>query len=624
MKGLGPSTYIQDKDFNPDRVEGTCEWFLRHKLFTKWHKSGGSRLLWVSGDPGCGKSVLSKYLVDEKLRKTDDQSTCYYFFKDLSGRNNAATALRAILHQLFDQQPILLKYAVDDLNRTEAGFIHTFETYWDILLKAAGSSEARNIICILDALDECQDSGLQIIGKLNHFYIADSQNSKPSLKFLVTSRPYRNIEQKFVELTRSMPTIRLAGEEARNANAIGHEVNLVIDFNIDNMPWGDETKSQLRAALQAPSNRTYLWVSLVLEVLEKELKLTPKNVTSIVNNLPQTVGHAYEAMLNKSPDKSLARKLLHMVLFAERPMTLAEMNMALNITDDCKTLEEIDRQDTDELLKTQIRTLCGLFLSIVDSQIYLIHQTAKEFLISTPEIVAEGASNCGTLPIWESTFVQHTGHEILARACISYLLLSGIDDLSPPRTQHAFLNYSAEFWALHFREARVIDRESRIAKSALALCDIDSKRYVPLNRQLSLSFYEYDTSILSSKLGFAAFFGHTTTIELLLLSKGIDVNVKSRLGYTPLALASVEGHEEIVKLLVERDDININSGSDGQRTPLTLAGQKGHTGIVKLLLERDEIDVNSRDVHGRTPLYWAFRRRNKDLTKLLRERGAKL
>jgi hypothetical protein len=236
MKDLGPSTYIQDKDFNPDRVEGTCEWFLRHQLFTEWHKRGGSRLLWVSGDPGCGKSVLSKYLVDEKLRKTDNQLTCYYFFKDLPERNNAATALKAILHQLFDQQPILLKYVVDDLNRTEAGFIHTFETYWDILLKAARSSEAHNIICILDALDECQDSGLKIIGKLNHFYNAESQSFKPSLKFLITSRPSRDIEQIFVVLTRSMPTIRLAGEEAQNVDVINREIHLIVDFKINNMP----------------------------------------------------------------------------------------------------------------------------------------------------------------------------------------------------------------------------------------------------------------------------------------------------------------------------------------------------------------------------------------------------
>ena len=38
----------------------------------------------------------------------------------------------------------------------------------------------------------------------------------------------------------------------------------------------------------------------------------------------------------------------------------------------------------------------------------------------------------------------------------------------------------------------------------------------------------------------AAILGHTTTIELLLLSEGTDVNAQSSLGYTPLTLASLD------------------------------------------------------------------------------------
>jgi hypothetical protein len=274
MTSLGPSTYVQDKDFNPERIEGTCEWFLHHPRFTAWHERNASGLLWVSGDPGCGKSVLSKYLVDEKLQKTGVQSTCFYFFKDLPGRNNATTALKAILHQLFDQQPALLKYAMTDFKRSKIGFIQTFDTYWEILLEATKSAEACSAVCILDALDECQESGLNIIGKLNNLYRdrAESSTSNLVLKFLVTSRPYLNIERKFVELTRSMPSIRLAGEE--DPDAINREINLVIDFRVSNMPWEEITKSQLREALRAPLNRTYLWVVLVFEVLELTLKVT--------------------------------------------------------------------------------------------------------------------------------------------------------------------------------------------------------------------------------------------------------------------------------------------------------------------------------------------------------------
>ena len=275
MTSLGPSTYVQDKDFNPPRIEGTCEWFLRHQNFRAWHGRNTSGLLWVSGDPGCGKSVLSKYLIDEKLRRTDVQSTCFFFFKDLAGRNDATTALRAILHQLFDQQPALLKYAMKDFQKSKTGFIQTLDTYWEILLAATRSVEAHSVVCILDALDECQEFGRHnLIRKLNNLYKggADSSTSNSVLKFLVTSRPYVDIEWKFVELTRSMPTIRLAGEE--DPDAISREINLVIDHRVSKLVWGDAVKSQLREALHKPSNRTYLWVVLVFEVLEKALKVS--------------------------------------------------------------------------------------------------------------------------------------------------------------------------------------------------------------------------------------------------------------------------------------------------------------------------------------------------------------
>ena len=62
LKRLHKSPYRDRKERNPDRVLGTCEWFIAHELFRDWQESKSSRMLWVSADPGCGKSVLAKYL----------------------------------------------------------------------------------------------------------------------------------------------------------------------------------------------------------------------------------------------------------------------------------------------------------------------------------------------------------------------------------------------------------------------------------------------------------------------------------------------------------------------------------------------------------------------------------
>ncbi|KAI9038129.1 Ankyrin repeat protein [Aspergillus affinis] len=59
--------YKDRKDINNKRVPGTCEWFTSHPQFTRWNESVNSELLWVSAEPGCGKSVLTRYLADEYL-----------------------------------------------------------------------------------------------------------------------------------------------------------------------------------------------------------------------------------------------------------------------------------------------------------------------------------------------------------------------------------------------------------------------------------------------------------------------------------------------------------------------------------------------------------------------------
>lgn len=106
------SNYEGHKARNPDRVSGTCHWLLDNSKYRHWRDQDGSSLLWVSGDPGCGKSVLSKYLIDEAFPPAS-HTTCYLFFKDDDPeQRDSKYAICAILHQLFAYKPHLLKYAI--------------------------------------------------------------------------------------------------------------------------------------------------------------------------------------------------------------------------------------------------------------------------------------------------------------------------------------------------------------------------------------------------------------------------------------------------------------------------------------------------------------------------------
>jgi ankyrin repeat domain-containing protein 50 len=114
MRALRTSNYEEFKDRNPGRLQGTCQWGFQHKNFQKWRESNSSSLIWISADPGCGKSVLSKSLIDEDFRSTETQTTCYFFFKDDNDIQDISTAISAFLHQLFSQKPILIQHAMSD------------------------------------------------------------------------------------------------------------------------------------------------------------------------------------------------------------------------------------------------------------------------------------------------------------------------------------------------------------------------------------------------------------------------------------------------------------------------------------------------------------------------------
>jgi hypothetical protein len=138
-------------------------------------------------------------------------------------------------------------------------------------------------------------------------------------------------------------------------------------------------------------------------------------------------------------------------------------------------------------------------------------------------------------------------------------------------------------------------------------------------------------------LWFAAAKGHSTAAELLLESRGADIEVRDSYGQTPLCLAASSGHEATVKLLLEaRADIEAKDSSG--RTPLSLAASSGHEATVKLLLEaradtearvkllfeaRADTEIKEvKDSSGRTPLCLAASSGHEAIVKLLLEARA--
>jgi hypothetical protein len=82
------------------RVEGTCEWIKTNKLYNSWLHSQ-SQLLWLSGGPGKGKTMLSIYLAEELAQCVKDLQDALFmqFFCDNKDekRNTAIAIVRGLI-----------------------------------------------------------------------------------------------------------------------------------------------------------------------------------------------------------------------------------------------------------------------------------------------------------------------------------------------------------------------------------------------------------------------------------------------------------------------------------------------------------------------------------------------
>ena len=612
---LRTSNYEQFKDRNPNRLKGTCQWFLQHKHFQKWRESNSSGLLWVSADPGCGKSVLSKSLIDNDLKGTEARVTCYFFFKDDNEEQKSATsALSALLHQLFSQKQLLIHYAMLDYTAEGNRLPQSFYKLWSILTKASTDPKAGEVVCILDALDECEELGrYEIINALNAFYkkVTSSEENLSKLKFLVTSRPYLDIERRFTKLTHNFPTIRLQGE--KESEAISREVNIVIKWRVANLglelSLDDLEQSTLEDGLLSMTNRTYLWSKLIFDIIQDEIELSSTKLKEIIGTLPSTVDQAYEAILSRIRDRERlrAQKLLRIIVAAKRPLTLQEMNIALAIEDHHRSYEDLDLK-SEARFETIVRNLCGLFVSVIDQKVYLIHQTAKEFLIAKSEAVVGR---------WQHSIDLVASELLMARICIIYLMFTIFDDgfvgettshrfaIKQPTENHGYLSYAARFWATHYRRAQK-RATGEILQSVLKICDTHSPRFqnwfnVHWNMVMVQPYSP--TPRFTSSIMVGSFLRHDAVVKLLLETGKVKVDSKdNEYGQTPLSWAAENGHEAVVKLLLETGKVKVNSKSGFGRTPLSWAAENGHAAVVKLLLKTGKVEVDLKSGSGRTPL----------------------
>ncbi|CAN9193093.1 unnamed protein product [Alternaria alternata] len=352
-------------------------WVLENCTFKQWQQDLDSRLLWVKGDPGKGKTMLLCGLINELQNSIPQNSIpqrallSYFFFQATDARINSATAvLRGLLYMLVTQQPSLTSHICKKHDYAGKAMFED-ENAWvvlaDIFETMLRDSSLGVTYLIIDALDECVIDRPKLLR-----FIVSQLSASPRAKWIVSSRNWPDIE---AQLDQAGHKVELSLD--LNATLVATAVAVFIQQKVCQLAQEKRYKPEVQDAvlrhLTSNANDTFLWVALVYQ----DLRTTAKhNVLKKLHSFPPGLDALYERMMqqiNKSDDAELCKQVLASVALVYRPITLEEL-VAL-----VEQLEDI-ADDRDSI--REIIALCGSFLSLQNNVVYFVHQSAQEFLLA--------------------------------------------------------------------------------------------------------------------------------------------------------------------------------------------------------------------------------------------------
>jgi hypothetical protein len=135
-------------------------------------------------------------------------------------------------------------------------------------------------------------------------------------------------------------------------------------------------KDAIKGFLRENANGLFMWVNLTMEELKTHAtRLTKDTICRKLESAPVKLTEIYNAIINEvemSRRDDLWR-IMRWMVYGKRPLTFTELKVAL-----CFELQA----DLDEWYDSEadIRHLCKSLLSIEDDRIYLVHQTARDFI----------------------------------------------------------------------------------------------------------------------------------------------------------------------------------------------------------------------------------------------------
>jgi energy-coupling factor transporter ATP-binding protein EcfA2 len=319
--------------------EGTLEWLWSHEEYRKWSTSKTSRLLYVQGKPGSGKSTLTRYFKDhlperEPAAKSAIIASFFYSFREGESQKSHYNMLRSILYDVLYQDESFLYHFQQEHRKYRTWLrerhINLDKLHYESLkriLRSIGCHQRKErLYFVIDAVDESTNEDRRNILRL---LLELCSGDSCIVKVFVASRPVAELEH----LVGGTPII---GMQDVNRSDIQRYVHSSFGPDLD-VP--EEVAREVVDYILEHAQGVFLWVHLVLGQLVKHVEergCSRREVLGFLRRLPTELEDMYKLILgdletSEDADGEIGRQMFEWVMFVRHPLTVDELQHALAI-----------------------------------------------------------------------------------------------------------------------------------------------------------------------------------------------------------------------------------------------------------------------------------------------------
>ncbi|PTB42433.1 hypothetical protein M441DRAFT_191126 [Trichoderma asperellum CBS 433.97] len=375
------------------KMPESCEWFTNKPQFISWKAGDAPTILWLTGRPATGKSILASHVIDH----LNHLPVCcsYFFFKhSISDKSTLRDCFRSLAFQMATQDNLvkekLIQFEHEGIvwDKASDALIWT-KLFVDRIFKLPF---ARQHFWVIDALDECDNFNALFTKKL-----LTKLPLEGKLQVFITSRNLEAIERGRASLGPQVSTYFMSDSDTID------DIRLFLTTKLEELD-RFETKDDLEAMcnrMLEKSSGSFLWARLVSQ--EFENVWTEEAMEAILKEIPGELYDLYGKMIRSiQMDKSkaiLAKTILTWVVLARRPLSLEELRCVV----------KLDLNQTLQSVKRAIPEVCGQLVYIdAAEKAHVIHETAREFLLDQ--------NICRELAIYKDL-----GHTSIASTLLKFL-----------------------------------------------------------------------------------------------------------------------------------------------------------------------------------------------------------